>query len=161
MGTRSCTRSQIQARMETCGSCHCQATGSHFHCSTRRSLNPTPRSRPTGSGLRTGRIKTAAWRSTCSRFPADRQWQVSTNGGYFTMAARRARAVLHVSELPRQMLAVDVSRGAQNLEAGAPRDNDSPTQPSAPGGGRYHTYAVSTDGKRFLIPYPPSSVRPT
>jgi hypothetical protein len=24
-------------------------------------------------------------------------------------------------------------------------------------GGRYHGYAVSADGKRFLIPYPPSS----
>ena len=45
------TWSSVRHELETCGSCHCQATGNQFHCSKRHSLNPTHRSSPTGSGL--------------------------------------------------------------------------------------------------------------
>jgi hypothetical protein len=54
------------------------------------------------------------------------------------------------------MMAVDVKSSGSTFEAG-PRTAlfDSPyINLSHLGGGPYHTYAVSPDGQRFLIPHP-------
>ncbi len=61
------------------------------------------------------------------------------------------------------MMAVDVRSSGSTFEAGTPKELfDSPYvnlmhTGTAPGAGGYHTYAVSADGQRFLIPHPPSS----
>jgi Tol biopolymer transport system component len=88
------------------------------------------------------------------------KWQVSTNGGYFPRWRRDGHELFYMSQTSAgKMMAVDVRSSGSKFEAGAPRDLfDSPyTNLQHAGGGRYHTYAVSADGKRFLIPYPPSS----
>jgi serine/threonine protein kinase/WD40 repeat protein len=88
------------------------------------------------------------------------KWQVSTNGGYFPRWRRDGHELFYMSQTSAgRMMAVDVKSSGSTFEAGAPRDLfDSPyTNLSHVGGGRYHPYAVSADGKRFLIPYPQSS----
>ena len=62
-----------------------------------------------------------------------------------------------------KMMAVDVRSSGSTFEAGAPRELfDSPYinlahTGTGPGAGPYHTFAVSANGQRFLIPHPPSS----
>ena len=59
------------------------------------------------------------------------------------------------------MIAVDVKSSGSTFEAGTPRELfDSPYQGFShivTGTGVYHTYAVSADGQRFLIPHPLST----
>ena len=87
------------------------------------------------------------------------RWQVSTNGGYFPRWRRDGHELFYMSQASAgKMMAVDVRSSGSTFEAGAPRDLfDSPyTNLPHVGGGRYNPYAVSADGKRLLIPYPPS-----
>jgi len=92
------------------------------------------------------------------------KWQVSTNGGQFPRWRRDGRELFYMTQSSGgKMMAVDVRSSGSTFEAGAPRDLfDSPfiNLPHAgtgPGAGPYHTFAVSADGQRFLIPHPPSS----
>jgi hypothetical protein len=63
-----------------------------------------------------------------------------------------------------KIMAVDVTTRGDTLEPGSPKELfDSPYVNVPHGGGPrglagpYHTYAVSADGQRFLIPHPISS----
>ena len=89
------------------------------------------------------------------------KWQVSTNGGYFPRWRRDGRELFYMTQPSGgKMMAVDVRSNGSTFEAGAPRDLfDSPyvNLPHPAGRRRYHTFAVSADGQRFLIPHPPSS----
>ena len=56
-----------------------------------------------------------------------------------------------------KMMAVDIRSIGSTLEAGTPKELfDSPYVNLSHGGGRYHMFAVSPDGQRFLIPHTPS-----
>ena len=56
-----------------------------------------------------------------------------------------------------KLVAVDVKANSSTFEAGTPRELFDTGYVNLPGGGRYHTYAVSPDGQRFLIPRPEST----
>jgi Tol biopolymer transport system component len=86
------------------------------------------------------------------------KWQISTNGGQFARWRRDGRELFYMSEASGgKMMAVDIKPSGSTLEAGTPKELfDSPYINLAHPGGPYHTYAVSADGQRFLIPHPPS-----
>jgi hypothetical protein len=87
--------------------------------------------------------------------------QISTNGGLYPRWRSDGRELFYMSEPTLgKMLAVDVKSSGTAFEHGTPRELfDSPyvNLPPGRGGGPYHTYAVSADGQRFLIPHPASS----
>jgi hypothetical protein len=61
-----------------------------------------------------------------------------------------------------KMMAVDVTSSGSMLDSGTPKELfDSPDvalpHNTAAGVLPFHTFAVSADGQRFLIPHPPSS----
>ena len=86
------------------------------------------------------------------------KWQVSTNGGFYSRWRRDGRELFYMTDVSGGlMMAVDVSSSGSSFEAGMPRvlfDTSTITAPHL-GSGNYHTFAVSADGQRFLIPYPP------
>jgi len=91
-------------------------------------------------------------------FPAgDGKWQVSTGGGlvgFFPRWRGDGRELFYMDN-PNgaKLMAVDVRSGGSAFEAGTPRPLfDSGYVDLAEGGRNYHTYAVSADGQRFLIP---------
>jgi len=90
------------------------------------------------------------------------KWQASTSGGLFPRWRHDGRELFYMSQQSGgKMMAVDVKSSGATFEAGTPRELfDSPYvnlnhTGSAPGAGGYHTFAVSADGQRFLIPQPP------
>ena len=87
------------------------------------------------------------------------RWQISTNAGMFPRWRRDGRELFYMSQdSGGTMMAVDVKASGSTFEAGTPKELfDSPYENLPHGGGIYHTYAVSADGQRFLIPHPPSS----
>jgi Tol biopolymer transport system component len=92
------------------------------------------------------------------------KWQVSTNGGQFPRWRRDGRELFYMAQASGgKMIAVDVRSSGSTFEAGTPRELfDSPYinfphSGASIGAGPYHTFAVSADGQRFLIPHPPSS----
>ena len=99
-----------------------------------------------------------------SFFSGAGKWQVSTSGGQFPRWRRDGRELFYMTQASRgQMMAVDVRSSGATFEAGTPKELfDSPFillthTGTGPGAGGYHTFAVSADGQRFLIPHPPSS----
>ena len=55
-----------------------------------------------------------------------------------------------------KLVAVEVKANGPTFEAGTPRELFDTGYVNLTHGGRYHTYAVSPDGRRFLIPRPES-----
>ena len=83
------------------------------------------------------------------------KWQVSTTGGQFPRWRRDGRELFYMSQASRgKMMAVDVKSSGTAFEASAPKELFDTVYINLghPGGGPYHTYAVSPDGQRFLIP---------
>jgi serine/threonine protein kinase len=92
------------------------------------------------------------------------RWQVSTSGGQFPRWRRDGRELFYMSQASRgKMMAVDVQSGGTAFEASAPKELFDPVyiNLSHSDGGPYHTYAVSPDGQRFLIPRSPSADQQT
>jgi eukaryotic-like serine/threonine-protein kinase len=92
------------------------------------------------------------------------KWQVSTTGGLFPRWRRDGRELFYMSQASRgKMMVVDVKSSGSAFEASAPKELFDPVYInfSHPGGGPYHTYAVSPDGQRFLIPRSPSTDQQT
>ena len=90
------------------------------------------------------------------------KWQISTNGGIFPRWRRDGRELFYTSQVTGgKIVAVDIRETGATLEIGAPKDLfDSPyvnLTHNTGGASFYHTFAVSPDGQRFLIPHPPSS----
>ena len=86
------------------------------------------------------------------------KWQISTNGGFFPRWRRDGRELFYMTLASGgKMMAVDVGSSGSTFEAGSPKELfDSPYINLTHAAGAYHTYAVSADGQRFLIPHPPS-----
>jgi serine/threonine protein kinase/Tol biopolymer transport system component len=86
------------------------------------------------------------------------KWQVTTGGGLFARWRGDGRELFYLSQASNgTMMAVDVKAVGTVFEAGTPRALFDSGYVNLAGGGNYHTYAVSHDGQRFLIPRPPSS----
>ncbi len=93
------------------------------------------------------------------------KWQVSTSGGQFPRWRRDGRELFYMTQASGgEMMAVDVGSSGSTFEAGTPKDlfdstyiNLAHTGTGQRGAGPYHTFAVSSDGQRFLIPSPPAS----
>jgi serine/threonine protein kinase len=83
------------------------------------------------------------------------KWQVSTDGGVFARWRADGHELFYMSAISNaKMMAVDVKASDEVLEAGMPRALFDSGYVNLSSGGNYHTYAVSHDGKRFLIPRP-------
>ena len=86
------------------------------------------------------------------------RWQVSTNGGTFPRWRSDGKELFYLSMISSgKMMAVEVKTSGTAFEYGSARELfDSQYENfSHPGHtGNWHTYAVSNDGQRFLIPRP-------
>jgi len=92
------------------------------------------------------------------------KWQVSTNGGQYPRWRHDGRELFYMSRASGgKMMAVDVKSAGSAFETGTPQELFEPAYVNLPhgSGGPYHTYAVSPDGQRFLIPRPPSNDQQT
>jgi hypothetical protein len=95
-------------------------------------------------------------------FPSgDGRWQVSTNGGTFARWRGDGREIFFLSSASAgDVMAVAVTELGSTLELSTPqRLFASGYINVAHTGGNWHTYAVSPDGQRFLIPRPVASLR--
>ena len=92
-------------------------------------------------------------------FPAGPgKWQVSTGGGVFARWRGDGRELFYMSSASTgKLMAVDVKSTGTTLEAGTPKALFDTGYINLLHTGNYHTYAVSPDGQRFLIPRPPAS----
>jgi Tol biopolymer transport system component len=92
------------------------------------------------------------------------KWQVSASGGDFPRWRPDGHELFYMSSASGgNMMAVDVTSHGSTFEPGSPKQlfgsryiNLTHTG-TASGAGPYHTFAVSVDGQRFLIPYSPSN----
>ena len=86
------------------------------------------------------------------------KWQVSAGGGEFARWRSDGRELFYMSANTRgKMMAVNVRSGGSRFASDAPRALFDTGYVNLPHTGNYHTYAVSRDGQRFLIPRPPAS----
>jgi Tol biopolymer transport system component len=86
------------------------------------------------------------------------KWQVSTNGGVFPRWRRDGRELFYMSQTSGgKIIAVDVRSSGASFEPGPPKDLFDSPYINLSHTGPYHTFAVSADGQRFLIPHPPSN----
>jgi Tol biopolymer transport system component len=83
------------------------------------------------------------------------KWQISTGGGSFPRWRRDSRELFFMSAgTLGKMVAVDTKTTGSTFEAGIPRALFDSGYVNLPHSFAYHTYAVSPDGQRFLIPRP-------
>jgi serine/threonine protein kinase len=96
--------------------------------------------------------------------PGAGKWQISVSGGIFPRWSRDSHELFFMSApTAGKMMAVDVRTNGTMLERGTPRELFTTAYVNLPHGGgasAYHTYDVTTDGQRFLIPLPPSNRDP-
>ena len=93
-------------------------------------------------------------------FPSgEGKWQISTNGGQFPRWRRDGRELFYMGAGSLgKMISVKVNPAGATFEYGDPTELfDSGYINYSHPGGTYHTYAVSADGQRFLIPRPEST----
>ena len=173
-------RCSTQKRRTTCGCCRCQATAPRLASSGRpepaEGRKPSPllqtpfaethgQISPDGKWLAYYSNETGRSEVYVQPFPSGAgKWQISTNGGVFPRWRHDGRELFYTTQQTGgKMIAVDVRSSGSTFEAGTPKELfDSPYvnlshTGTVPGAGGYHTYAVSADGQRFLIPHPPSS----
>jgi hypothetical protein len=88
------------------------------------------------------------------------KWQASTSGGIFSRWRRDGRELFFMenSDFGR-MMSVDVKFHGDSVEFGQPRPLFDTRYVNVTHGTNYHTYAVSPDGQRFLVPRPLSALR--
>jgi hypothetical protein len=88
-------------------------------------------------------------------FPAGAgQWQVSTGGGWFPRWRRDGRELFFMNALSGgDIVAVDVNVSGSTFEQGVPKALFNPGYADLGHTIDYHAFAVSADGRRFLIPH--------
>ena len=90
------------------------------------------------------------------------KWQISTNGGVFPRWRHDGRELFYMSQNSGgKLMAVDIRSNGSMFDSGTPKELfDSPyvavPHNTATGASSFHTFAVSADGQRFLIPHSPS-----
>lgn len=84
------------------------------------------------------------------------RWPISTGGGLFPRWRRDGRELFYMDRGSNgKLIGVDVNAVGSAFVAGAPKALFDSGYLNLNAGGTYHTYAVSADGQRFLIPRPP------
>ena len=84
--------------------------------------------------------------------PMTGKWQISSNGGVQPHWRADGKELFYTAQLDRKLMAVEIKATAQGFDRGTPQtlfDSRSVTVSSTAMG-----YAVSSDGKRFLMPVP-------
>jgi hypothetical protein len=92
-------------------------------------------------------------------FPnGDGKWQISAGGGFWPRWRRDGNELYYVDKpLSGKLMAVEIKAIGSRIQTTAPKPLfDFKTNGALPHSFVYHTYAVSADGQRFLIPRPPS-----
>jgi Tol biopolymer transport system component len=85
------------------------------------------------------------------------KWQISTSGGQFPRWRSDGHELFYMSQVSYgKLMAVDVRSTGATFEAGTPKALFDSGYLNLAHSGFYHTYAVSPDGQRFLIPRPPA-----
>ncbi len=96
--------------------------------------------------------------------PGAGKWQISVSGGIYPRWSRDSHELFFMNApTAGKMMAVDVRTNGATLERGTPRElfNTSYVNLAHPGGApAYHTFDVTADGQRFLMPLPPSNRDP-
>ena len=95
-------------------------------------------------------------------FPSgDGRWQVSTTGGVFSRWRGDGKEIFYLSAgTGGKVMAVTANAAGSTFEAGVPHELfDSGYVNLTHSGGNWHTYAVSPDGQRFLIPRPVANLQ--
>jgi serine/threonine protein kinase/Tol biopolymer transport system component len=118
---------------------------------------------PDGRWLAYASNETGAFEVYVRPFPAGGgKVQVSTRGGQNPRWRRDGRELFYMALLAgEKLMAVDVTTAHGTFEAGPPKELfDSGLVTTIGHSGPYHSYAVSPDGQRFLIPQPPSGSTP-
>jgi serine/threonine protein kinase len=93
-------------------------------------------------------------------FPAgEDKWQVSTAGGVWPRWRRDTKELFYVDKaVGGKLMSVEIRTNGTILQPGSPKALfDFNSIGALPHSFIYHTYAVSADGQRFLIPSPASS----
>ena len=87
------------------------------------------------------------------------KWQVSVDGGAFPRWRGDSRELFFMNAATNgRMMAVQVRSSGAIFEADAPKPLFDSGYVNLAHTGNYHTYAVTSDGQRFLIPLPETSV---
>jgi len=87
--------------------------------------------------------------------PTGAKWQISTGGGTFPRWSRDGREVYYMSQVSGgKIMAVEIAADGATLKPGVPRALFDSPYVNFPHSSNYHTFAVSRDGQRFLIPHP-------
>jgi eukaryotic-like serine/threonine-protein kinase len=95
-----------------------------------------------------------------SPFPrGEGEWQVSTAGGTWPRWRRDSKELFYVEKsVGGKLMAVEIRTNGAGLQPPSPKALfDFNSIGALPHSFIYHTYAVSADGQRFLIPSPASS----
>jgi eukaryotic-like serine/threonine-protein kinase len=114
---------------------------------------------PDGKWLAFGSDETGRFEIYVIPFPSgEGKWQISNNGGNFPRWRRDSRELFYKSV--GKVFAVEITANGSKLTPGTPKELfDAGLVPlNHPGGGPYHSYAVSNDGQRFLVTQPVSPV---
>ena len=96
--------------------------------------------------------------------PGAGKWQISVSGGIFPRWSRDSHELFFETVATAgKMMAVDVKTSGATLERGTPRELFTTAYvnlPHAGGAPAYHTYDVTNDGQRLLMPLPPTTRDP-
>jgi Tol biopolymer transport system component len=93
-------------------------------------------------------------------FPnGDGKWQISAGGGYWPRWRRDSKELFYVDKtVGGKLVAVEIKTASATLGTASPKILfDFNTNGALPHSFVYHTYSVSADGQRFLIPRPTAS----
>jgi hypothetical protein len=86
-------------------------------------------------------------------------WQVSTNGGVFSRWRPNGKELFYLTSLNNgKMMAVEIKQGGSSFQYETAKELFDSKYVNYIHGLFYHTYAVSPDGQRFLIPRPVETV---
>lgn len=115
---------------------------------------------PDGKWLAYQSNETGVYEVYVQSFPTGTgRWPISTGGGEFPRWRRDGRELCYMSRPSGgKLMAVDVDGAESTFVPGPPRDLFDSGYINLGHTGGYHTFAVSPDGQRFLIPRPTSSV---
>jgi dipeptidyl aminopeptidase/acylaminoacyl peptidase len=113
-----------------------------------------PQFSPDGKWVAYSSDQSGKWEIYVQPFPPiGPKWQISTNGGFFPRWRGDGLELYYTEQTQGgKIMAVGVSSEGVTFKAGSPKPLFESPYVNFPHAGWYHTFAVSADGQRFLIP---------